>query len=156
MTDFPSFKEDIIILNKTLQQLPEPPSWDLGEELLKAGAESRLDEAQFSQPLCTAIQVCLVNLFRSLNIFPSAVVGHSSGEIAGAYAANAINIEEAIIIAYYRGLATSSCTRRGGMAAVGMGRAEVGLYLRRGVVVACENRYVKFKTRFGTSNSVYL
>lgn len=143
MTDFPSFKEDIRILNKTLQQLPEPPSWDLEEELLKVGTESRLDEAQFSQPLCTAIQVCLVNLLRSLNISPSAVVGHSSGEIAGAYATNAIKMEEAIIIAYYRGLVTSSCTRRGGMAAVGMGRAEVGLYLRRGIVVACENRCVK-------------
>jgi len=88
------------------------------------------------------IQVCVVNLLRSLGVFPSAVVGHSSGEIAGAYAANAITADEAIIISYYRGLATSSCKRSGGMAAVGMGRAEVGLYLRRGVVIVSSVRRI--------------
>ena len=139
MEDFHSFKSDIQRLNSALSGLPDPPSWNLEDELLKLELESRLEEAEYAQPLCTAIQVALVNLLRSLGLCPSAIVGHSSGEIAGAYAANAITAEEAIIIAYYRGRVTKSCTRQGRMAAIGISREEVSLYLQKGVVIACEN-----------------
>jgi acyl transferase domain-containing protein len=44
----------------------------------------RLHRPEFSQPLCTALQLALVNLLRSFDIKPDAVVGHSSGEIAAA------------------------------------------------------------------------
>jgi len=64
MSDFPSFRSDIRLLNDALRKLPDPPPWSIEEELLKIGSESRLDEAQFSQPLCTAIQVCIVNLLQ--------------------------------------------------------------------------------------------
>ena len=37
-----------------------------------------------SQPLCTALQIALVDLLKDFNIVPSTVVGHSSGEIAAA------------------------------------------------------------------------
>lgn len=136
---FPEFAADLSSLATVLARVPQPPAWDLLDELLKPASESRLNEAEFAQPLCTAIQVALVNLLRRLGIFPSAVVGHSSGEIAAAYAANAITADEAIIIAYYRGLVTVSCSRHGAMAAVGIGRAEAALYLEKGVVIACDN-----------------
>ena len=80
-----------------------------------------------------------MNLLRSWNVFPSAVAGHSSGEIAAAYASSAITADAAIIIAYYRGKATQKQTRAGGMAVIGMGRQVVGQYLTNGVTVACEN-----------------
>lgn len=67
------------------------------------------------------------------------MVGHSSGEIAAAYASQAITTSDAIIAAYYRGQVTSRQFRAGGMAAVGMGREMVTPYLGKGVVVACEN-----------------
>lgn len=72
---------------------------------------------------------------------PDAVVGHSSGEIAAAYACESLTAEEAILIAYYRGLATVGLGKvlRGGMAAVGLGRDEVAPYLQPGVLVGCEN-----------------
>lgn len=70
---------------------------------------------------------------------PSAVVGHSSGEIAAAYAAGALNLEEAIIAAYYRGYVLKKPQRVGGMAAIGMGKEEVRTYLVPGVRIACEN-----------------
>lgn len=44
----------------------------------------RIGEPELSQPLCTAIQIALVELLRSFGISPIAVVGHSSGEIAAA------------------------------------------------------------------------
>jgi acyl transferase domain-containing protein len=55
------------------------------EELLKPQGESNVDEAEYSQTLCTVVQVALVNLLRTFGLEPSGTVGHSSGEIAAAY-----------------------------------------------------------------------
>jgi acyl transferase domain-containing protein len=138
---FPQFRADLSHMNNILAKLPHPPAWNLIEELLRPEAKSHINKAEFAQPLCTALQVALVNLLTSLGISPSAVIGHSSGEIAAAYAAGAITADEAIIIAYYRGhtVAGAPKTQAGAMAAVGMGRAEATLYLEDGVVVACDN-----------------
>lgn len=109
------------------------------EELCKSKTDSRLNQAEFSQPLCTAVQIVIVNLLRRWSIFPSAVIGHSSGEFAAAYASGSLTSAEAIIGAYYRGLVTKQQKRPGAMAAVGFGREEVAKYLADGVTIACEN-----------------
>lgn len=149
---YPSVLENIRQLDRTLQRLPDPPSWLIETELLYADLDEedeitiqkrsiRFGKAEFSQPLCTAVQIAIVNLLSSWGITPSAVVGHSSGEIAAAYAANAINQDEAIIAAFYRGVTTKLQTRPGGMAAVGLGRDAVTPFLKDGVVIACENSH---------------
>lgn len=93
-------------LEARLAELPESdrPQWSLKEELLKDAKSSRLSEAALSQPLCTAVQVALVDLLHATGLSFTAVVGHSSGEIAAAYAAGFISDTDAIVIAYYRGL----------------------------------------------------
>ncbi|ROW15153.1 hypothetical protein VPNG_03110 [Cytospora leucostoma] len=64
-----------------------------------------------------------IDLLKSAGIHFTAVVGHSSGEIAAAYAAGMISAEDAICIAYYRGLncslARGTHNQRGTMMAVG-------------------------------------
>ncbi|KAK4194675.1 hypothetical protein QBC40DRAFT_318825 [Triangularia verruculosa] len=107
-------------LESRLQQLPEAhrPTWSLTEEILKDGSSSRLGEATLSQPLCTAVQILQVELLRAAGVDFAAVVGHSSGEIAAAYAAGFISAEDAICIAYYRGF-VSHMARPGAMMAVG-------------------------------------
>ena len=67
------------------------------------------------------------------------MAGHSSGEIAAAYAAGYLSMGEAIVIAYYRGRVMTKQTRQGAMAAIGLGANDVRKYLGEGVVVACEN-----------------
>lgn len=109
------------------------------DELLKPKSKSQISKAEFSQPLCTVIQVALVNLLRSWGVEPSAVVGHSSGEIAAAYATGGLTCREAILAAYFRGLATKTKLADGAMAAVGLGAEEVRPYLVEGVKIACEN-----------------
>lgn len=89
----------------------------------------------YSQTLCTAVQVALVDLLDSLSIRPAAVVGHSSGEIAAAYAANAFSRQVAWKIAYYRGvlaakLAKTSSTK-GAMLAAGLSAKEAQVYLKQ-------------------------
>ncbi|KAE8141770.1 polyketide synthase [Aspergillus pseudotamarii] len=129
-----AFRETIVTMSRTLEQLDDCGSWSL-LELTAAEMES----PELSQPLCTALQVGLVEVLRSWNIHPSAVVGHSSGEIAAAYTTGAITAEQAIKIAYFRGQVSKLLRTEGGMAAVGLSRDIVADYLEDGVIIACEN-----------------
>ncbi|CAI7576810.1 unnamed protein product [Penicillium palitans] len=138
-TVYPAFKKSIQDLDSHLKTLTDGPEWSIEEELLKPSDTSRLGSSELSQPLCTAVQVALIDTFASVGIQPAAVVGHSSGEIAAAYAAGAITANEAITIAFYRGQVTKLQTKPGAMAAIGMGTEEVQEYLQDGVIVACEN-----------------
>jgi len=55
--------------------------WSLQHELFASAEHSQIDSPAFSQPLCTALQIALVDLLKSWGIRPKSVVGHSSGEI---------------------------------------------------------------------------
>ncbi|KAJ4328105.1 hypothetical protein N0V84_001473 [Fusarium piperis] len=133
------FRDDILRINDILNSLTHPPSWNLQDELFTPPSQSRVHRAELSQPLCTALQVALVRHLQRAGVHPSAVVGHSSGEIAAAYAAGAISLEEAVIAAYYRGYVTRLQTRTGGMGAVGLGVQDVSKYIQEGIVIACDN-----------------
>jgi acyl transferase domain-containing protein len=109
------------------------------DEILKPEGQSRLSLAEFSQPCCTAVQVALVDVLHAWGVQPAAVVGHSSGEIAAAYASNALSAPDAILVAYYRGKVSSEIHTAGSMAAVSLGRRKVGPYLVQGVVIGCVN-----------------
>ncbi|RYC60122.1 hypothetical protein CHU98_g6086 [Xylaria longipes] len=63
----------------------------------------RLHHPELSQPLCTILQIALVDLLSSFGVLPKVVVGHSSGEIAAAYTAGVLSLESACKIAYFRG-----------------------------------------------------
>jgi hybrid polyketide synthase/nonribosomal peptide synthetase ACE1 len=111
-------------LDESLAALPETdrPAWLISTELLANKSCSRIGEAELSQPLCTAIQIILVDLLQAAGLKFSAVVGHSSGEIAAAYAAGFISDHDAIRIAYYRGLNAKQASLhgcKGAMLAVG-------------------------------------
>ena len=110
--------------DEVLRSLPEadrPSSWSLMEQIMADAATSRVGEAVIAQPICTAVQVILVDLLHAAGIGFKAVVGHSSGEIAAAYASGFLNRHDAIKIAYYRGLLASQAgtTKKGAMMAVG-------------------------------------
>ncbi|KAF3896266.1 hypothetical protein GY631_2152 [Trichophyton interdigitale] len=115
------------ILESYEPELPKAdrPSWSIREELEADKRFSRLSEAALAQPLCTAVQIVLVDLLKAAgtNLEFKAVIGHSSGEIAAAYASGFISARDAIRVAYYRGLyakfAGSSSGKKGAMMAVG-------------------------------------
>lgn len=134
--DYPEFRQDIQTMDKWFEKSSHPPTWKMEDILLNA---EDIHSAEFAQPLCTAIQIGLFNLLRSWGIKPDGVVGHSSGEIAAAYAAGALNMRDAILVAFYRGCASSQQRRPGAMAAVGLGRHEVTDLLTPGTYIACEN-----------------
>ncbi|OQE36960.1 hypothetical protein PENCOP_c011G07769 [Penicillium coprophilum] len=139
LSNFPIFKENINAMDEALQQLSDGPNWFLSDELSQESSISRVHEAEFSQPLCVALQIGLVNILRSWGIEPTTIVGHSSGEIGAAYAARAISMRTAIILAYYRGKVAQPLEGLGAMVAVGLSPDEVAQYLTPGVVIACHN-----------------
>ncbi|KAL4936458.1 hypothetical protein BDV06DRAFT_233408 [Aspergillus oleicola] len=129
------FSSTIQSLDDSLQQLRDPPSWSIRDELLKEDSLSRLGEAEIAQPLCTAVQIALLDLAAVANITPDAAIGHSSGEIAAAYASGAITARDAVRIAYYRGvhtkLARGASGQKGAMMAVGVSFEEAEKFCSR-------------------------
>lgn len=103
----PEFRRSIRQLEESLAQLPDAPSWSLADELLAPEDISRVHEAEVAQPLTTALQIALVDLLRASGITFTAVVGHSSGEIAACYCAGYLSARDAIRVAFYRGLHSS-------------------------------------------------
>ncbi|OTA98515.1 hypothetical protein M426DRAFT_258551 [Hypoxylon sp. CI-4A] len=141
----PVFLEAIRELDSSLQSLPPgiAPTWSL-EQVIADLSFSKTNQALYSQPLCTAIQIGLVKVLKSWGISPSAVVGHSSGEMAAAYASGFLTASQSIIIAFLRGYAVSKAKATGLMLATGLEpQAAQQLILEKGltkeVCVACVN-----------------
>lgn len=124
---YTKFEEAISAAERLLKQLGA--TWSLTDELNKREHESRIDEAEISQPACTAIQLALINLLKCWGIIPAAVIGHSSGEIAAAFAAGIITFEAAIAIAFFRGISAAKIVKDttgvpGAMLAIGANAEE--------------------------------
>ncbi|KAF2183646.1 hypothetical protein K469DRAFT_710445 [Zopfia rhizophila CBS 207.26] len=108
--------------------------WSLIDELFtKPKESSRLSEPACSQPICTALQIAILDLLKAWKVYPSVAVGHSSGEIAAAYCSGAIARESAWMVAYYRGLAVATTRESdeicGAMVSVQLGPEKVEKYL---------------------------
>ncbi|TVY37671.1 Polyketide synthase [Lachnellula subtilissima] len=120
------FRRAIEQMQHSLDSLPtnDRPDWSLVDQLNAPAETSRVGEAAVSQPLCTALQIALVDILRAAGVEFSAVVGHSSGEISAAYVAGYLTATDAIRVAHYRGvhshLAQGPGGKRGKMMAVGM------------------------------------
>ena len=145
-------REIVHQLESYLGELPDgdAPAWSLEAELL-AETASRAHEASISQPLCTAVQILLVDLLRLGGVGFDAVVGHSSGEIGAAYDAGFLTARDAMCIAYYRGLhlqhASSPCGKnpKGAMLAVGTSPDDA--------VELCSDRVFKGRIVVAANNS---
>ncbi|KAK6502749.1 hypothetical protein TWF481_007796 [Arthrobotrys musiformis] len=142
--EFSVFRTAIAEMDSVLQSLPHAPNWSLRGILCEPKATSRVTDPAYSQPTCTAIQIALVLLLQSWGITPNAVVGHSSGEIAAAFAAGFISLAEAITVAFYRGYCVNGSDFNGAMIAAGVSQEEANsiieeLHLTGQIRVACIN-----------------
>ena len=108
-------------------------TWDLEAELLRDDPASRLSEARLAQPATTSVQIALIALLHIQGVRPHAMVGHSSGEIAAAYAAGHLSHSTAIKVAFHRGCMAAAVKTKGlgpgAMLSVGLGEADATKYL---------------------------
>jgi len=121
MGEEPVFKESLLRCDSIIRK---HLNWSLLEELSKDEASSRIHQPDISQPACCALQIALVDLWKSWGIEPVAVLGHSSGEHGAVYASGALDLEDAIMASAYRGIAMQQSSENGKMAAIGLSEKE--------------------------------
>lgn len=112
------------------------------EEMCAPPESSRLGEASVAQPLLFAMQVALTRLLRAEGLHAAAVAGHSVGEIAAAWAAGRLTLDEGIRVVCARSKVQLRARGRGTMAAVGLPEAamrEILVQADNGVVIAGVN-----------------
>ncbi|KAI1484807.1 acyl transferase domain-containing protein [Biscogniauxia mediterranea] len=148
---YESFKADILRAEGFLRGLG--CRWSVTTELVRTEETSRVDDTEFSQTLCTVLQVALVNLLRRFGVKPSATLGHSSGEIAAAYAGGYFTLESAWKLAYFRGFCSAEMAEAsrsgvpGSMISVGLSEEQAGELITTsqqdsfafGISIACIN-----------------
>ncbi|MCU0982997.1 MAG: type I polyketide synthase, partial [Pirellulaceae bacterium] len=98
--------------------------WSLLTELGKGEDESKINDTVVVQPAVLAIQIALTKLYEHYGIRPQGIVGHSIGEVAAAYAAGALTLEQAVHVIFHRSQAQNRVSGQGGMLAVGLGLEE--------------------------------
>ncbi|KAI1426762.1 putative polyketide synthase [Xylaria sp. FL1777] len=132
MGTYPVFLSTLEDCDATIAELGA--KWSVIEELRRDQKSSRVNEVRYSMPLTCAVQLSLVKLLSHWGITPTAVTGHSTGEVAAAFAAGAISLKEAIAVTYFRGKINAEAVERktsgGAMMAVGLGPDEVNPYLQ--------------------------
>ncbi|MFI5809740.1 SDR family NAD(P)-dependent oxidoreductase [Streptomyces sp. NPDC051643] len=83
-----------------------------------------LDRTEFLQPVLFALNASLAAAWRALGVRPDAVVGHSLGEIAAAYTAGALTLDDAAAVVTARAGAVAPLVGQGGMLSLELPLAE--------------------------------
>ena len=93
-----------------------------------------LDEVQLAQPVIFMIQCALVEVLKTWGVHPDCVVGHSSGEVAAAYASGLLSLADATRLVHFRATLQQRRAGSGRMLAIGLDRPQVEDLLReRGI-----------------------
>ena len=87
--------------------------------------QAALDECELAQPVTFAIQCALVELFKTWGVYPDCVLGHSSGEVAAAYASGALSLNDATRLVFHRATLQQRVAGSGRMLTVGLDRPGV-------------------------------
>ncbi len=115
------FREWMEAIDAVFQRLS---GWSLLAELGKSKEESKINDTVVVQPAVLAIQISLAKLYEHYGIRPQGAVGHSIGEVAAAFCAGALTLEQAVHVIYHRSQAQNQASGKGGMLAIGLGMEE--------------------------------
>ncbi|MFZ1387986.1 MAG: SDR family NAD(P)-dependent oxidoreductase [Thiolinea sp.] len=107
-----------------VEQLLNPyVDYSLVAEFKANTEQSRLHLTEIAQPLLFALQVGLVRVIQAQGIKIHSTLGHSVGEVAAAWAAGALSLEQAVRVIYERSHAQGKTRGQGRMAAASLGLA---------------------------------
>jgi acyl transferase domain-containing protein/NADPH:quinone reductase-like Zn-dependent oxidoreductase/NAD(P)-dependent dehydrogenase (short-subunit alcohol dehydrogenase family)/dienelactone hydrolase len=134
MHEEPVFAETVLVCDQVLARF----GVSMAEEFQRDQESSRLAEPLYAQVGNFVVQAGLTAVWQSWGCEPSAVIGHSVGEVSASYAAGVYPLEDALTISYHRACQTR-LAGPGAMLAVGLAADDVAPYLVDGVCVAARN-----------------
>lgn len=104
--------------------------WHLLHELQSDTGPLSSGVNEYVQPALFSMAVALSALWRSWNVLPDAVIGHSMGEVAAAYVSGALGLEDAVRVICERSRALRPALGKGGMVLVELDFAEASELIR--------------------------
>ncbi|WP_367325381.1 SDR family NAD(P)-dependent oxidoreductase [Streptomyces sp. HUAS ZL42] len=123
MSDSDAFREELTRIDEAVQR---HVGWSVLNVLRAPEEFSPLDRTEYLQPVLFAVNAALAAAWRAFGVAPDAVAGHSLGEIAAAYCAGALTLDEAVAVVTARAHSVVPLVGRGGMLAVELPHAEAG------------------------------
>ncbi len=114
----PVFAEQMRLCGEALDRYVD---WSLVDVVRGVAGAPGLDRVDVVQPVLWAMMVSLASLWRSVGVVPGAVIGHSQGEIAAAYVAGALSLQDAAAVVALRSQLLVGLAGAGGMVSLGCG-----------------------------------
>ncbi|GGO80882.1 hypothetical protein GCM10011348_18600 [Marinobacterium nitratireducens] len=93
------------------------------EEMLKDEEHSEIKRTEYAQPANLMVQLGLTAVLAAEGVTPDAVVGHSVGEVASAWASGMLTLEETLLVSCQRSRIQATTAGQGKMLALGVGEA---------------------------------
>ena len=111
----PAFADQMRLCDATFAEFVD---WSLLGVVRGDAGSPDLERVDVVQPVLFAVMVSLAAQWRALGIEPDAVLGHSQGEIAAAYVAGALSLQDAAKVVALRSKAIGAIAGTGGMVAI--------------------------------------
>jgi phthiocerol/phenolphthiocerol synthesis type-I polyketide synthase C len=139
----PAFHSAVAEVDAIFQPLS---GYSLIAELAGEQGDDRYQLTEFAQPALFALQVGVTRMLAEKGVVPVAVIGHSVGEVAAAWACGALTLSDATRVIFHRSRLQGLTKGCGMMAAVGLSGADTAslmqtLGLDNELVVAGENSF---------------
>ncbi|MFI1165457.1 SDR family NAD(P)-dependent oxidoreductase [Streptomyces sp. NPDC020801] len=122
MSGSDAFRQELTRIDEAVRR---QAGWSVLNVLRAPEEFSPLERTEYLQPVLFAVNAALAAAWRPLGITPDAVAGHSLGEIAAAYSAGALTLDDAVAVVTARAQAVVPLAGRGGMVSVELPRAQV-------------------------------
>lgn len=94
--------------------------FSLHKELAGENGDDRYQRTEIAQPALFALQVGITRMLAQRGVVPSAVIGHSVGEVAAAWACGALSLPDAVCVIFQRSRLQGQTKGQGRMTAVGI------------------------------------
>ena len=111
------FRDAVIAVDTIFHNFAD---FSLVDELAGRNGDDRYEHTEISQPALFALQVGITKMLQVQGVNPTAVAGHSVGEVAAAWASEALSLEDAVKVIYYRSCQQGKTKGGGAMTAVGL------------------------------------
>ncbi|MFB9546164.1 SDR family NAD(P)-dependent oxidoreductase, partial [Micromonospora sagamiensis] len=114
-------------LHRCADALAPYTDWNLIDVLRGEPGTPPLDRVDVIQPVLWAMMISLAETWRAHGVEPDAVIGHSQGEIAAAYVAGALTLDDSARVVARRSQAITALAGTGGMVSVPLPVEQVDL-----------------------------